>query len=84
MGRNAQWDTLGLTTEQRVQALAADVDAHHKEDVRRFAALHDRFDRLDAKVDARLSQIAGRATGAIIGVMSGIIVALAVALVTLR
>lgn len=84
MGRNGQWDQMGLTPDQRIAALAADVDAHHENDDRRFAALHERFDRLEDKVDQRLSQIAGRTTGAVIGIMSGIIVALAVALVTVR
>lgn len=84
MGRNGQWDQLGLTPDQRIAQLAADVDTHHADDDRRFGALHERFDRLEDKVDQRLSQIAGRTTGAVIGIMSGIIVALAVALVTVR
>lgn len=84
MSRNAEWDLMQLTPDQRIARLAQDVDEHHAHDDSRFAALHARFDRLEDKVDQRLSQIAGRTTGAVIGIMSGIIVALAVALVTVR
>lgn len=82
--RNTQWDAFGLSTEQRIAALAEDVDAHHAHDDSRFAALHLRFDRLEDKMDDRLGRLSARTTGAVIGIMSGIIVALVVALVTVR
>lgn len=93
MRRSDLWDRQQLTTEQRLAALADDVDEHHDQDDARFAALHRRFDRLEdkmtaglieleGKVDARLTSISSRTTGAVIGIMSAIIVSLAVALMT--